>query len=121
MRLPGELATIGTDLENGRALARVPTLLRPQNQIQETAFSVQIVPGMRFLVFEFAPAMGCRALRYSLCHVLRDATRCLVLTWRMLLQALNLGTWYAPTLACYAKAGTDMAYGAMRVLREAWY
>eukprot|EP00961_Rhodomonas_salina_P080273 1079713-Rhodomonas_salina.1 len=26
----------------------------PQNQAQETAFSVQFVPGMRFLVFEFA-------------------------------------------------------------------
>eukprot|EP00961_Rhodomonas_salina_P041423 557708-Rhodomonas_salina.1 len=26
----------------------------PRNQMQETSFSVQIVPGMRFLVFDFA-------------------------------------------------------------------
>eukprot|EP00961_Rhodomonas_salina_P125777 1694596-Rhodomonas_salina.1 len=31
-----------------------PTLPTPQNLIQETAFSEQIVPAMRFLVLEFA-------------------------------------------------------------------
>eukprot|EP00961_Rhodomonas_salina_P228093 3083102-Rhodomonas_salina.1 len=51
----------------------------PRNQAQETAFSVQIVPGMRFLVFEFAvydPQMmssidtaRCCAVCMTLCDV----------------------------------------------------
>eukprot|EP00961_Rhodomonas_salina_P093387 1256768-Rhodomonas_salina.1 len=38
----------------GQVAARVhPYLPPPRNQIQETAFAVQFVPGMRFLVFDF--------------------------------------------------------------------
>eukprot|EP00961_Rhodomonas_salina_P071385 958735-Rhodomonas_salina.1 len=41
--------------------ARVAITLNPSlhNQRQETAFSVQVVPGMRFLVFDFAVCNPC--------------------------------------------------------------
>eukprot|EP00961_Rhodomonas_salina_P013557 181762-Rhodomonas_salina.2 len=41
------------------------------------------------------------------------ATRCPVLTWRMLL----CGVRYWPSVCCYAMSGTDLASTATRILR----
>eukprot|EP00961_Rhodomonas_salina_P208776 2817356-Rhodomonas_salina.3 len=107
----------------------------PRNQTQETAFSVQIVRRMRFLVFDSA--------------VHTPPTPSLVLTFRMLVSSYkplrdlrySHSVWfctasaipgtniaYGPKLprarvlaksarclrACYAASGTDIAYGVPR-------
>eukprot|EP00961_Rhodomonas_salina_P199233 2687377-Rhodomonas_salina.2 len=70
-------------------------LLTPRIPIQETTFSVQFVPVMRFLVFEFAvydqiggstgEKRGVELRCYAMCCTRIWCTRCPVLTWRMLL------------------------------------
>eukprot|EP00961_Rhodomonas_salina_P006722 91278-Rhodomonas_salina.1 len=64
MLLPLGSAVSGTDgsyaatglcrAEQERRTAHAGIGSTPRNQIQEPAFSVQFVPGMRFLVFDFA-------------------------------------------------------------------
>eukprot|EP00961_Rhodomonas_salina_P254896 3444906-Rhodomonas_salina.3 len=65
--------------------------------MQETAISLQFVPGMRFLTFDFA--------RYAMSGTdMGHATRCPVLTQAM------------PLRLRYAMSGTDAGHAATRLL-----
>eukprot|EP00961_Rhodomonas_salina_P197406 2663780-Rhodomonas_salina.1 len=94
--------------------AQVPT---PQNQIQETAYSVQIAPGMRFLVFEFA--VDATPPEIPLLSGFRPTTlRCLVLRYAFGSAVCGTEEGCYPLRiglrAWYVMCGTEIGYAATR-------
>eukprot|EP00961_Rhodomonas_salina_P079229 1065092-Rhodomonas_salina.2 len=82
----------------------------PRSPVQETTISVQFVPGMRFLVFDF------RVYAKSRTDIAYGAASGGGLDAGSLKQYFRCGTGIAYAASCLrarkAMAGTDIAYGA---------